>query len=111
MNLIRSSSFRDRDDLQQEELATSLQMGRGSLDHGGESRMTPHHTKILHKYNAYQDAEDFLKTTEGAKMLKIHQVEKEVEEEDKNEEGSGSELQESTDNKSETIDEEKGAEN
>ena len=40
--------FRDRDDLQQEELAASLQVGRGSLDHGGESRMTPHYTKILH---------------------------------------------------------------
>ena len=91
--------IRDRDDLQQEELAASLQMGRGSLDHGGKSRMTAHHTNISH--NVHQDAEEFLKTPEGAQMLKTHQVEKE--EQDENEEGSGLELQEATDGKSETI--------
>ena len=91
--------IRDRDDLQQEELAASLQMGRGSLDHGGKSRMTAHQPKISHNVN--QDAEEFLKTPEGAQMLKTHQVEKE--EQDENEEGSGLELQEATDGKSETI--------
>ena len=93
--------FRDRDDLQQEELAASLQVGRGSLDHGGESHMTSHHTKISHfTFDIHQDAEEFLKTPEGAKMLKTHQEE---EEEDENKEGSGLELQEATDGKSETI--------
>ena len=46
--------------------------------------MTPHHTKI--SYNVNQDAEEFLKTPEGAKMLKTHQVEKE--EQDENEEAA-----------------------
>ena len=66
MNLIRLSSFRDRDDLQQEELAASLQMGRGSLDHGGECHMTLHHTWI--STNIHQGREEFLETPEGAKM-------------------------------------------
>ena len=86
LNLIRLSSFRDRDDLQQEEQAASLQMGRGSLDHGCKSRMTAHHTKISHNVN--QNAEEFLKTPEGAKMLKTSQKTEE-EEQDENEEGSG----------------------
>ena len=51
-----------------------------------------------------------MKTAEGAKMLKTHHVDKE--EQDESEEGSGGlELQEATDGKSETMDEEKGAEN
>ena len=103
--------FRDRDDLQQEELAASLQVGRGSLDHGGESRMTPHHAKILHiLFDIHQGAEEFLKTPEGAKMLKTS---RKAEEEDQEENGEvgGLELQEATDVESETVDEEKGAEN
>ena len=61
-------------------------------------------------HDIHQDAEEFLKTPEGARMLKIHQVEEE-EEQDENEESSGLELQEANDDKSETMDEEKGAEN
>ena len=58
--------YRDRDDLQQEELAASLQMGRGSLDHGGES-----HIKQQHQIdNINQGAEEFLKKAEGAQILK-----------------------------------------
>ena len=98
--------FRDRHDLQQEELAASLQVGRGSLDHGGGTHRTAHHTKI--SYNVNQDSEEFLKTPEGARMLKTHQEEEEQEE---NEESSGLESQEATDGKSEPMDEEKGAEN
>ena len=71
--------------------------------------MTPHHTKISHNVN--QDAEEFLKTPEGAKMLKTSQKTEEGEEElDVIEEVGGLELQESKDGKSETVDEEKGAE-
>ena len=60
------SLFRDRDDLQQEELAASLLVGRGSLDHGGES-----HIKQQHQIdNINQAAEEFLKKAEGAQILK-----------------------------------------
>ena len=47
-----------------------------------------------------------MKTPEGAKMLKRHQVEEE--EQDENDESCSLEA---TDSKSETMDEEKGAEN
>jgi len=57
-----------------------------------------------------EGAEEFLKTPEGAKMLKIHMVEEE-QEQDENEQGSVLELKEATDGKSETMDEEKEAEN
>ena len=64
---------------------------------------------ILHiTYNIHQGAEEFLKTPEGAKMLKTQEEE---EKQDENEEGSGLELLEGTDGKSETMDEEKGVEN
>ena len=66
MNLLR-----DRDDLQQEELAASLQMGRGSLDHGGESHMTQQ--RQIDDIN--QSAEEFLRTPEGAKMLRTSKPE------------------------------------
>ena len=52
-----------------------------------------------------------MKTPEGAKMLKTSQKTEEGEEElDVIEEVGGLELQESKDGKSETVDEEKGAE-
>ena len=73
--------------------------------------MIPHHTKILHiTYNVHQDADEFLKTPEGAKMLKTSHRAEEVDQEE-NEEVGGLELQESTEGNSETVDEEKGAEN
>ena len=51
-----------------------------------------------------------MKTPEGAKMLKTSHKAEEGEQ-DVNEEVGGLELQESMDGKSETMDEEKGAEN
>ena len=58
-----------------------------------EVRVIEH--RITQRYyistNVHQDAEKFLKTHEGAKMLKIHQVEKE--DQDDNEEVGGLELQ------------------
>ena len=46
-------------------------MGGGSLDHGGESHRTqPHHID-----NINQGAEEFLRTPEGAKMLRTSQPE------------------------------------
>ena len=70
--------------------------------------MTPHHAQIIH--DIHQGREEFLKTPEGAKMLKTS---RKAEEEDQEENGEvgGLELQEATDVESETVDEEKGAEN
>ena len=59
--------------MQQEELAASVQVGGGSLDHGGESRMTWHHAWILH--DIHQEAEEFLSNPEGVIMLKTHKKE------------------------------------
>ena len=67
-----------------------------------------HRDITYHILNINQDSEEFLKTPEGARMLKTHQEEEEQEE---NEESSGLESQEASDGKSETMDEEKGAEN
>ena len=65
------SHCRDRHRLQQEELAASVQVGRGALDHGGESHMTQQ-DRID---NIHQGAEEFLRTPEGAKMLRTSQPE------------------------------------